>query len=306
MSETIPFQKQPNNDSNKQTNDNLESIGVTSSPSSTTIISIDITATKQNSQPSLLGKMVCLKLTEEKKEVLALGQITSIETRNTWHENMTFKGIIKQKGHLPNLSGKADIRSANLSIQSCFSKQKNSKIPLGHVLGISPPTGQPIKKMNDTFMKKLVQGYGEAIQYIGTVYGSGNINMPMWFRHFGKPEREEDHTGVGDALHIGVFGKTGSGKTVMSSLMLLSYAKTKKMNVLVFDPQGQFYKDKDLLPDGQKLKEAVEKIEGIQYKKYKLAQEDLSEEEKQISLPNNDFELFANLLLERGYIREAF
>ena len=286
-----------------------EKLGITSSPSTTTQISIDII----NSKLSLLGKMVYLEMEEEEKTITALGQITSVETRNRWHEDPTFKGIIKQHGSLPNLSGRADTRLASLNVQSCFIKQESSKeqedskVPVGHVLGISPPTGLKIKKMDDAFMRKLVKGYGDAIQYIGTVYGSKKVNMPMWFRHFGKAEGE-DYTGVGDALHIGVFGKTGSGKTVMSSLMMISYAKSKKMNLLVFDPQGQFYQDRDLLPDGQKLEgekpdgekleDAINKIEGTKYKKYKLAQD--------ISLPKDDFELFGNLLLESDYIRQAF
>ena len=277
-------------------NDFLERIGVTSSPSTTTEISIDVTPTDRLPNPRLLGKMVFTEVEEEGRKILALGQVTFIETRNRWHEDPAFKGVIKQQGRIPNLSGTADTRLAKINVQSCF-ECEGQKIPTGHVLSLSPSTGQEVKKMNDAFMRKLVKGYGEAIQYIGTVYGSEDVNMPMWFRHFGKPERDEDYTAVGDALHIGVFGKTGSGKTVMSSLMLLSYAKNKKMNILVFDPQGQFYKDKDLLPSSQSLEKAVNDI-GIRYKKYKL--------NKDISLPADDFELFGSLLLESGYIRQAF
>ena len=274
----------------------LEQIGVTSSPSTTTEISIDITSTSKNPNPSLLGKMVFVKMREAGQEVLALGQITSVETRNRWHEDMAFKGVIKQQGSLPNLSGTADTRLANISVQSCFTHFQDNVPPTGHVLAISPSTGQAVEKMNDTFMRSLVNGYGEAIQYIGTIYGSEDVNMPMWFKHFGKSEGDRDYTAAGDALHIGVFGKTGSGKTVMSSLMLLSYARNKKMNILVFDPQGQFYKDTELLPSNKKLSEAIESV-GSKYKTYKLI--------KDISLPN-DFELFGNLLLESGYIRQAF
>lgn len=274
----------------------LERIGVTSSPSTTTEISIDITSTTKNPNPSLLGKMVFVEMTESGEEVLALGQITSVETRNRWHEDMAFKGVIKQQGSLPNLSGTADTRLANISVQSCFTHFKDNVPPTGHVLAISPSTGQRVKKMNDTFMRDLVNGYGEAIQYIGTIYGSEDVNMPMWFKHFGKSEKDGDYTAAGDALHIGVFGKTGSGKTVMSSLMLLSYAKNKEMNILVFDPQGQFYKDTDLLPSNKKLSEEINNV-GAKYKPYKLIEN--------ISLPN-DFKLFGNLLLESGYIRQAF
>ena len=289
--EIVPDTKTKNNDIS-DTSEKL--VGITSSPSTTTQISIDII----NSKLSLLGKMVYLEMKEEEEEITALGQITSVETRNRWHEDPTFKGIIKQHGSLPNLSGRADTRLASLNVQSCFIKQESSEVPVGHVLGISPPTGLEIKKMDDAFMRKLVKGYGDAIQYIGTVYDSKKVNMPMWFRHFGKAEGENDYTGVGDALHIGVFGKTGSGKTVMSSLMMISYAKSKKMNLLVFDPQGQFHQDRNLLPDGEKLEDAINKIEGSQYKKYKLAQD--------ISLPKDDFELFGSLLLESGYIRQTF
>ena len=297
--ETVSDPKTKNNDKSTTS----EKLGITSSPSTTTQISIDII----NSKSSLLGKMVYLEMKEEEKKIKALGQITSVETKNRWYEDPTFKGIIKQQGNLPDsLKERADTRLASLNVQSCFIKQESSKVHVGHVLGISPPTGLEIKKMDDAFMRQLVEGYGGAIQYIGTVYGSKEVNMPMWFRHFGKAEG--DHTGVGDALHIGVFGKTGSGKTVMSSLMMISYAKSEKMNLLVFDPQGQFYQDRDLLPDGeklegekpdgQKLEDAVKKIEGSKYKKYKLAQD--------ISLPKDDFELFGSLLLESGYIRQAF
>jgi len=277
-------------------NNSLERIGVTSSPSTTTEISIDITSTSEHPNPSLLGKMVFVKMKEAGQEVLALGQITSVETRNRWHEDMAFKGVIKQQGSLPNLSGTADTRLANISVQSCFTHFQGNVPPTGHVLAISPSTGQKVEKMNDTFMRNLVSGYGEAIQYIGTIYGSEDVNMPMWFKHFGKTKGDEDHTAAGDALHIGVFGKTGSGKTVMSSLMLLSYARNKKMNILVFDPQGQFYKDTELLPSNKKLSEAIKSI-GAKYTTYKLI--------KNISLPN-DFELFGNLLLESDYIRQAF
>ena len=334
--------KTKNNDDKSTTSENL---GITSSPSTTTQISIDIT----NSKLSLLGKMVYLEMEEEEKEITALGQITSVETKNRWYEDPTFKGIIKQQGNLPDsLKERADTRLASLNVQSCFIKQESSKVPVGHVLGISPSTGLEIKKMDDAFMKNLVEGYGDAIQYIGTVYGSKKVNMPMWFRHFGKAEVENDYTGVGDALHIGVFDKTGSGKTVMSSLMMISYAKSKKMNLLVFDPQGQFYQDRDLLPDGEKLegekpdgeklegeKPADQKLEGEKPDGEKLEGEKPADQKlegekpdgqkledavkkiegskykkyklaQDISLPKDDFELFGNLLLESDYIRQAF
>ena len=62
---------------------------------------------------------------------LSLGQITEIETKNRWHEEPSFKGIIKRHGKLPNLSGIADNRIAILNVQSSFlldGKSKSSQI----------------------------------------------------------------------------------------------------------------------------------------------------------------------------------
>jgi len=59
----------------------------------------------------------------------------------------------------------------------------------------------------------------------------------MWFRHFGSGQG-----GAGEAYHIGIFGKTGSGKSVLAKMMLVAYARHKNMGLFVLDPQGEFAK----------------------------------------------------------------
>jgi DNA helicase HerA-like ATPase len=76
--------------------------------------------------------------------------------------------------------------------------------------------------------------YQDEIFYLGNVYGSKPL-MPMWLRHFGKGKG-----GLGEAYHIGVFGKTGSGKSFLSSMIMAGYAKHPKMSIFVLDPQGEF------------------------------------------------------------------
>ena len=63
-------------------------------------------------------------------------------------------------------------------------------------------------------------------------------NYPYCFKHF---ERGGD--GAGEAFHIGVFGKTGSGKSVLAKQILLAYSRYPNMGLLVIDPQGEFSKD---------------------------------------------------------------
>ena len=207
---------------------------------------------------------------------------------------MAFKGVIKRHGKLPHLSGFADNRIATISVQACYSLKSDD--PQGHILGMSPSTGEPVRKMTNEVMKALVKSHEKSITYIGRVYGTG-VDLPMWFKHFDKTKNEEE--GAGDAYHIGVFGKTGSGKTVTASMMLLGYVKNKSnMNILVLDPQGQFYLDGgDLLPDDKKLLGEACNL-GMTCHKFKILDD--------IYLPGKEFELFTNLLQKSGFIRRAF
>ena len=43
--------------------------------------------------------------------------------------------------------------------------------------------------------------------------------MPMWFKHFG--DEKDDPEAAGEGYHIGIFGKNGSGKSVLARMMML-------------------------------------------------------------------------------------
>lgn len=272
---------------------NVVELGVVSSPSTTQTIVLDIRKESENKRA--LGQMVFVQLQEDGRQILSLGQIFEVETKNRWHEDQSFKGVIKHYGSLPHLSGKADNRMAKISVQSSF--DITNQEPEVYVLGMSPSTGIPVQIVNNGLMNLLVEHHKKAITYLGKVFGT-EVDLPMWFKHFGQ-DKVIPALGAQDAYHIGVFGKTGSGKSVTSALMLLAYAKNKRhMNILVLDPQGQFYKDRDLLPGdgGSRLADEVEKT-GMKFEKYKLIED--------VSLPEN-VELLGELLANSGFIKEAF
>ena len=81
-------------------------------------------------------------------------------------------------------------------------------------------------------------------------------------------------------------------------MMLLGYAKNKSnISILILDPQSQFYlDDKNLLPSNKSLKDEIKKT--MNYEKYKILSD--------IRLPDDDTELFADLLLNNDFIRQAF
>ena len=83
--------------------------------------------------------MVYVIVEEDKRNVLVIGQIIEIETKNRWHEDPAFKGVIKRHGSLPHLSGAADNRIATISVQASYDLGKDS--PEGYILGTSPSTG---------------------------------------------------------------------------------------------------------------------------------------------------------------------
>ena len=263
-------------------------LGVVGSPSSSFEAIVDITEVSEKSK--LLGELVCFLVAEGDNDVLVLGQITEIETKNRWHEEPSFKGIIKRHGKLPNLSGIADNRIAKINVQSSFILTNDKSE--AHKLANSPSTGVPVKNVNNDVMKELMKQYEGQLVCLGKAYDT-EVNVPFWFKHFGKPEEG----GGGDAYHIGVFGRTGSGKTTTAANMILGYAQnSKNMSILILDPQEQFYEDNNVLPDDVKFMQEVEG-KGMKFEKFKVPE--------QVALPDNA-KLFSELLLNYGFIKNAF
>lgn len=267
-------------------------LGITSSPSTTLDVVIDIT--EKSKAERALGQMVYVVVEEDGKQVLVIGQIISIETKNRWHEDLAFKGVIKRHGRLPHLSGTADNRIASISVQACYDISQTE--PAGYILGTSPSTGEKVEKMNNDVMSALMKPHEKDVTYMGHVYGT-NVDLPFWFKHFDKTDTKNGEAGAGDAYHIGVFGKTGSGKSVTAAYMLLGYAKNKNnLSILVLDPQKQFYLDQNLLPNETSFHTKIS--ETMKLAKYEIVND--------VCLPGDRYELFGELLANNGFLHETF
>ncbi|MCD6101090.1 MAG: ATP-binding protein [Candidatus Marinimicrobia bacterium] len=229
-----------------------ERIGVVGSPSSTTQLALDILGSAVKKK--LVGELALFSFTQDGKPHYALGQITEVKLRNIWHEEPTIRSLIRQKGSINPISERQDTHLGEMTVSAVFKQEGNKFQP--SILGTIPATGTPVSLVADEILDALLESQKNEIFYLGNVYGS-KPKLPTWFKHFGTGDR-----GVGEAYHIGIFGKTGSGKSVLAKMIMLAYARHPEMGIFVIDPQGEFSKDAIGQPTGGfklPLKDVLEK-----------------------------------------------
>lgn len=211
---------------------NSEKIGVIGSPSSSNDLTLDILGTAVEKQ--LVGNLSIFNYRQENADQYALGQITEITMSNPMTQDSTVKSIIrhKQDGRVDPLTERQDTHTAKMMLSSVFSV--NSTQVEQSMLGTVPATGTLIKLLDDDMLNSLLADYQSDLFYLGKIYGA-NVLMPMWFKHFGREEG-----GISEAYHMGIFGKTGSGKSVLAKMMITAYARHQPMSIFIFDPQGEF------------------------------------------------------------------
>lgn len=223
-------------------------VGVVGSPSSTGEITIDVVDSAAGE--ALLGDLVytCHPLANG-HHLLALGSVGEIETRNRWHEDPNMRGVLRVHGSLPHLSADGDVRTATVRVQAVYETDANEppfiEYPSesGGALGMSPTTGHVVRRVDEDLVQALIARHsGEAV-YLGHVYRS-DVRLPMYVREFTSDATD-------GAFHTGIFGRSGSGKTALATYMLALQMRHRTLSLFVFDPQGQFTHQRDLVLDLQ-------------------------------------------------------
>lgn len=210
-----------------------ERIGTIGSPSSTSGLSLDILGTAV--EKKLIGELAFFSFIQDGIPHYALGQITEVQLRNAWLEDPTMRSLARQRGQVNPISGQQDTHLGQMAISAVFCGEGNQYEP--SILGTVPATGTFINLVTEAMLDRLLERYKDEIFYLGHVFGS-KPKLPLWFKHFGSGLH-----GAGEAYHLGIFGKTGSGKSVLAKMILLAYARYSEMAVFVIDPQGEFAKD---------------------------------------------------------------
>lgn len=215
-------------------------VAVIGSPNSTTTFTVDILETARNR--ALDHAWVTFEVTErfagKAYRKRALCQLGGIVTRNRWHEDPTIRAVIKHQGALPALSGESDLTSAQLSALGVFLLDDQGHVVRRTTLSTPPPSGTPVYPADALTLQDLVHTE-PGIFYAGQSPGDG-LPVPLTLRHFGNT----DSGGFGEAVMLGVFGQTRSGKSILSAQLLAGFAANPQLGILVLDPQGEFGRDR--------------------------------------------------------------
>jgi len=180
----------------------------------------------------LVGKTVAVRNQLGESEEIAIGTITEVETRNKWHEDVTFVGA---QGDIVDTSSSgdgADVRFAEINLQAAWNR-KNGSYPWaqsGPFLKMSPATGTPVLAVNQKIVSELVADVPD-LHYCGHLAGTNGVPLPLNMPDFSGP--------IG-AWSSAIFGRSGSGKTAMASLTLATLMRHQSFGILAVDPQGQF------------------------------------------------------------------
>ncbi|MGQ9928167.1 MAG: ATP-binding protein [Chloroflexaceae bacterium] len=218
----------------------MQPIAIIGSPNSTTTFTVDILETARDR--ALDHAWVTFEVVERFNgrayRKRALCQLGGIVTRNRWHEDPTIRAVIKHQGALPALSGESDLTSAQLTALGVFLLDDDGRVRRRTTLATPPPSGTPVYPVTAEALQALVDTE-PGIFYAGASPGDG-LPVPLTLRHFGPTEAG----GFGEAVMIGIFGQTRSGKSILAAQLLAGFASNPQMGLLVLDPQGEFGRDR--------------------------------------------------------------
>jgi hypothetical protein len=223
----------------------MDEVGIVGSPSTTVKATVDILEDATGS--ALHGQLVYFSHPLDNGHLFALGTVTDIKTSNRWHEDANMRGVLKRYGSLPHLSGVGDVRTAEVLVQAAYLSStpdlsgEEPPIESGGMLAMSPTTGANVARVTNEFLSQLLRRHQNEIVYLGHIYRTG-VRLPLTLRHFGPA----DQGGAGEAYHSGIFGMTGSGKSVFAEYMLAALIRYPCLGIFIMDPQGQFTSEEGL------------------------------------------------------------
>ena len=170
-----------NADSLETTVTKAEEIGSIGSPSTTAQLTVDVFG--QAVQKGLVGTMSIFKFMQNSKMHYGLGQITEVLLKNSLAEEQTMRGLTRQRGEVPQITGEQDTHTADMLTSAVFVDNSHGASPAS--IGTVPSTGTKIRLINQEIVDKLFATFRDDISYVGKIMGT-DVLLPSWFKHFGE------------------------------------------------------------------------------------------------------------------------
>lgn len=205
-------------------------VGVVGSNSSTGSLTVDLVGDSRNR--SLNGRLVLVAPHNyDGTTEYGVGTVTEITTTNTYHEDPALRGVIAQQGRIGNLTGRGDIKTAKIDMQSAFRHDGENLSAIGGSLSFAPSTGEPVFLANADSVRALCERTTKDLFYMGSVYQQKDIPLPLSFHDFSDARGAE---------MSGFFGPSGSGKTFTATMFTASQMRHTRQAFLLIEPQSQF------------------------------------------------------------------
>lgn len=188
---------------------------------------VNFVAFDKETPDAVVGKLVYFDVEINSEVYRSIGTVTSMTT-----ENSLFSSGFEMAGSRGLGAGiqSKDVRKSHIEIQAVF-KLDNDGIwqQHGSALPTSPSTRSTVKLLDEETVNTMLSN--ASYPSIGFFRGLTGSPVPLNIPNYGGP------TG---AKHISILGRSGSGKTAASAMLLGTFMSHENHAILVIDPQGQW------------------------------------------------------------------
>lgn len=188
------------------------------------------------SQP-LLGAMLAIEVDFDDGDTeVALGAVTAIETVNPLMDARGAMASHLAVDSATPIRASQDNRRVIVKVEAVFRGHGAQWRRWSTTLSNSPATGTSVQVL-DQELADVLMSDAHDVGYLGTLRGPGSVLVPMTLPHYATDR---------GAVHIGLFGQSGSGKSAFASYFVSTMMRHEKMAFLVADPQGQWSREHGL------------------------------------------------------------
>jgi hypothetical protein len=210
--------------------------------SNSTSKTINIVTFDKDQPDAAVGKLIFFDTTINGEKYRALGTVATMLTENSLFSQGFEK--VASRGLGADSVQSTDVRKSTIIIQAVFRQNGETSEweQYGSALPTSPSTRAKVYLLTENIVEEMLQN----ISYptVGWFRGLKSSHVPLALPNYGSA------TG---AKHLAVLGKSGSGKTALSGMLLSAFMSHESHAIMVIDPQGQWANENGMPLSPQKM-----------------------------------------------------